>query len=297
MKSKLHDTPLTGEIQPCKLKAKAAAPIRKFNAMRELISACDRLVDSLKTKIPHLSGIFNRSDAMLSIFPGDGSRFANHIDNTTSNRNTIANCNPCVTFALDDGRRLTVLIYLNPSWEESNGGALRITPVRKLKVPGLAASEYGTLDAVDVYPYAGRAVLFYSSEIPHEVCKVDGKDRHAITVWYYDKSERQDAVAAAEERGHSTVASVTSAAAQAEAKTFMGHLMGGDDIGDDGGEPTMDELKSLTDRVALLSEEALQIVASITGAKSPSIFKEGFWTLTVNDIKSMRSLFRRMGLN
>ena len=75
---------LSGEIQPCKLKAKAAAPIRKFNAMRELISTSDRLVDALKAKNPHLSGIYNRSDAMLSIFPGDGARFANHIDNTTS---------------------------------------------------------------------------------------------------------------------------------------------------------------------------------------------------------------------
>ena len=189
------------------------------------------------------------------------------------------------------------MIYLNPIWEEANGGALRVTPVKRLKVPGPPSLDYESMDAVDVYPYAGRAVLFYSSEIPHEVCRVVGRERHAITVWYYDKAERQEAVAAAEERGHSSVASATSVAAQAEAKAFMSHLMGGNDIGVDGGDPTADELQSLRNQVGLLSEEALTIVASITGAKSPAVFKEGFRTLTVNDIKSMRSLFRRMGLN
>ena len=189
------------------------------------------------------------------------------------------------------------MIYLNPAWDETNGGALRITPVNTLKVPGPPSLEYDAMDAVDVFPYAGRAVLFYSSEIPHEVCKVIGKDRHAITIWYYDKSERQDAVTAAGERGHSTIASVSSVAAQAEAKAFMSHLMGGNDIGEDGGAPSVDELNFLTSQVASLSSEALTIVASITGAKSPAVFKEGFKTLTVNDIKSMRSLFRRMGLN
>ena len=198
---------------------------------------------------------------------------------------------------IDDGRRLTVLMYLNPTWEEAHGGALRITPISKLKVPGPITTDYDTLDAVDVYPYAGRAVLFYSAEIPHEVCKVFGKDRHAITIWYYDKTERQEAVIAAEERGYSTSASSTSVAAQLEAKTFMSSLMGGDDVGEDGGEPTAEELEILMKRVASMSEEALNIAASITGAKSPLIFKEGFKSLTVKDLKSMRSLFRRMGLN
>ena len=32
-------------------------------------------------------GIFERSDAMLANYPGDGARFARHIDNTTGSNN------------------------------------------------------------------------------------------------------------------------------------------------------------------------------------------------------------------
>jgi hypothetical protein len=36
--------------------------------------------------------------------------------------------------------------------------------------------------------------VFYSSSIPHEVLKVMSSERHAITIWYYDKQERIEAV-------------------------------------------------------------------------------------------------------
>ncbi|PNG71389.1 Egl nine 3, partial [Tetrabaena socialis] len=47
---------------------------------------------------------------------GKGARFAKHVDNTTT-----------------DGRRLTVLTYLNPGWQEKQGGALRLFPVRQVR--------------------------------------------------------------------------------------------------------------------------------------------------------------------
>ena len=66
-----------------------------------------------------------------------------------------------------DGR-LTVLIYLNPSWTTDNGGALRIpTPVatsssaKAVEVPD--RPTYG--DDVDVLPLGGRVAMFYSSEV------------------------------------------------------------------------------------------------------------------------------------
>ena len=69
------------------------------------------------------------------------------------------------------------------------GGALRIT-------------EPHTNNQTDVYPQAGRLAMFYSADVPHEVLPTFG-DRHAITMWYYDKDERQEALHKAKEAGRS----------------------------------------------------------------------------------------------
>ena len=71
-----------------------------------------------------------------------------------------------------------MLVYLNPKWDESNGGALRITS------PEPSSSSLSSdAEMVDVYPIAGRVVLFYSSQVPHEVLPVIGNERHALTIW------------------------------------------------------------------------------------------------------------------
>jgi hypoxia-inducible factor (prolyl hydroxylase) len=201
---------------------------------------------------------------MLANYPGGGSRFARHIDNTTG-----------------DGRRLTLLIYLNPNWTPELGGALRLTP------PGG--------DPVDVYPMGGRLAMFYSADCPHEVRPAYG-DRHAITLWYYDQEERYAAMMMAKEAGRSAGVAKSSTQAQVEAKSFIGQLMGGDEVGADGGSPTEKELSFLVGRVRAMNDEALNIVASITGAKSVTVFREGFEMLSVLDLKGMRQLFRRMGM-
>lgn len=116
-----------------------------------------------------------------------GSRFARHIDNTTQ-----------------DGRRLTMLVYLNPSWSPDMGGALRLTPPKASvgaeeegkggeggasaggKRGGEGGEESGgeggsaggsapggSADAIDIFPKAGRLALFYSATIPHEVGRED----------------------------------------------------------------------------------------------------------------------------
>jgi hypothetical protein len=43
----------------------------------------DALMESMKTQCASLSGVYERSDAMLAVYPGEGARFAKHIDNTT----------------------------------------------------------------------------------------------------------------------------------------------------------------------------------------------------------------------
>eukprot|EP00622_Pseudochattonella_farcimen_P007256 FR743197.1.p2 GENE.FR743197.1~~FR743197.1.p2 ORF type:complete len:139 (+),score=14.88 FR743197.1:29-445(+) len=89
-------------------------------------------------------------------------RFQKHVDNTAR-----------------DGRRLTVLCYLNPDWDPQDGGKLRVL-------------ECGS-SAVDVAPVGGRLAIFYADKMPHEVLAATGM-RHALTVWYYDKQERAEAI-------------------------------------------------------------------------------------------------------
>ena len=335
-----------GEIEPCRLDIKAAAPIRKFHGLKELMNAVDKFVFELKDHCPSLSGVFERTDAMLTIYPGNGSRFANHIDNTTG-----------------DGRVLTFIVYLNTEWDPSRGGALRVTVPSghvwshkdaaaavsaagdetqtdaKTRLPsqGESSKDINDIDdddrsllpshssagaedaltvtvlppaaaatpetartALDVYPNAGRAVLFFSSEIPHEVLPVLS-ERYAITFWYYDATERQRAVDEAKKGGRSEKASRSTADAQKEAKSFIEVLMGSDQEKTGSSQPhsappSDSELALLRERVQMLSEEAADIVASITGAPSVESFRTGFELLTVTDIQAMRLLFQKMGL-
>ena len=91
---------------------KAQAPIRRFGAMKELVGeahcsaalllpllgynynlylsmhagSADALMEAMKTHSPSLAGVYERSDAMLAVYPGEGARFAKHIDNTTGDR-------------------------------------------------------------------------------------------------------------------------------------------------------------------------------------------------------------------
>ena len=256
-----------GELEPCKLKVKAHAPVRKFAAIKETVQAIDGLIAEMRGKIPELSGIYERSDAMFAVYPGEGSRFARHIDNTTR-----------------DGRRLTVLLYLNPDWTRDLGGALRLTSrllSRQIEESGpidiacieSKIAEIGFDDAeesktaaagssstrinsnssnallIDVYPNAGRLAIFYSAEVAHEVLPAFG-DRHAVTVWYYDITEREEAVKTATEAGRAAETAKAGEASQTEAKTFIAELMGGDEIAADGGEPTTAELEKLAKRVS-----------------------------------------------
>lgn len=127
---------------------------------------------------------------MLAIYPANGSRFQKHVDNTAR-----------------DGRRLTVLCYLNPTWNEADGGELRVfatgdgsdTSVVPVGGGGNARTrpKFGAdgrpLKARNVPPTAGRLAMFFADSAPHEVLPAHAM-RHAVTVWYYDTDERKSAV-------------------------------------------------------------------------------------------------------
>ena len=69
-------------------------------------------------------------------------------------------------------RVVTVILYLNESWTEADGGQLRM----------YFPQEDGSERIEDVLPVGGRLVVFLSEEIPHEVMPTQ-KERMSITGW------------------------------------------------------------------------------------------------------------------
>ena len=138
-----------------------------------------------------LAGLADRTHAMLAEYPGRESRFVKHVDNTAR-----------------DGRRLTVLCYLNEDWLGEHGGALKVYDrpagtrssglnARAEKVP-LGGEEEDEEDQtvnrgfLNIAPAGGVVAMFYADEIPHEVLP-SHRSRHSFTVWYYDQQESEEA--------------------------------------------------------------------------------------------------------
>ena len=69
-------------------------------------------------------------------------------------------------------RIVTIILYLNESWTEADGGQLRMYFLQ----------EDGSERIEDVLPVGGRLVVFLSEEIPHEVLPTH-KERISITGW------------------------------------------------------------------------------------------------------------------
>jgi hypothetical protein len=102
--------------------------------------------------------LLNENEIQLAVYPPNGGKYDMHRD----------------AFPTDDAsdteqRRLTLITYLNPDWDdEKHGGILRL--FRKGQV------------IQDVSPKAGRSILFLSGVIDHQVMPAF-RDRVAITCW------------------------------------------------------------------------------------------------------------------
>jgi SM-20-related protein len=70
----------------------------------------------------------------------------------------------------DELRTVSVLLYLNPRWQEEEGGALRLH--------GVGAGGF-----LDVPPRAGTLATFLSGEIEHEV-RLTHRLRLSLTAWF-----------------------------------------------------------------------------------------------------------------
>ncbi|WP_339902915.1 2OG-Fe(II) oxygenase [uncultured Cyclobacterium sp.] len=73
-------------------------------------------------------------------------------------------------------RIVSVVLYLNETWDESDGGELRMYYTR----------PDGIEDFQDFLPLGGRVVVFLSGEVPHEVLPTN-KERISITGWMKDR--------------------------------------------------------------------------------------------------------------
>ncbi|KIH42837.1 oxidoreductase, 2OG-Fe(II) oxygenase family protein [Ancylostoma duodenale] len=82
--------------------------------------------------------------AMLAIYPGNGTRYVKHVDNPVK-----------------DGRCITTIYYCNQDWDiNTHGGTLRLYPESSM-IP------------MDIDPKADRLVFFWSDRRnPHEVMPV-----------------------------------------------------------------------------------------------------------------------------
>ena len=102
----------------------------------------------------------HRSKMMCTVYPGTGTHYVKHYDNSHAK----------------NARILTCLLYLNESWAPSDGGSLRMgAPFQALE----KESRF-----VPIAPLMGRALFFWSDErCPHEVSP-SWADRYAITVWF-----------------------------------------------------------------------------------------------------------------
>jgi len=139
----------------------------------QIISVLIALIDAIvmgANKIPNNGKLGNytireRTKAMVACYPGSGTQYVKHVDNP--NR---------------DGRCITSIYYLNKDWDtKTNGGLLRIFP-----------DGYSN-QVADIEPLFDRVLFFWSDRRnPHEV-QPAFKTRYAITLWYFDAKEKDEA--------------------------------------------------------------------------------------------------------
>eukprot|EP00746_Dinoflagellata_sp_MGD_P022577 gnl/MRDRNA2_/MRDRNA2_152816_c0_seq1.p1 gnl/MRDRNA2_/MRDRNA2_152816_c0~~gnl/MRDRNA2_/MRDRNA2_152816_c0_seq1.p1 ORF type:complete len:299 (+),score=62.08 gnl/MRDRNA2_/MRDRNA2_152816_c0_seq1:51-899(+) len=94
------------------------------------------------------------TDTMLACYDGNGASYTPHVDGDVV-----------------DGRKLTLVLYLNQDWTESDGGCLHI-----MDPEGFEWQR--------VKPLLGSLVAFRADEVLHEV-KPSWAKRYALTVWFF----------------------------------------------------------------------------------------------------------------
>jgi SM-20-related protein len=120
------------------------------------------LMDELKAAINQafFLGLFEL-ESHFAAYPA-GAGYKKHLDQFTGT----------------EDRKITCILYLNETWEEADGGQLRMY---------LDTKE--TEAFVDVLPQGGRLVVFVSSDFLHEVLPAE-RERLSITGWFRTRSDK-----------------------------------------------------------------------------------------------------------
>ena len=137
---------LRGELMDAVREACAAAPPGTNRAA----GTAPRLVIDSFTSLPL---------SMLACYPGGGTRFRRHVDNSADSPDT---------------RACTAILYLNSTWRAEDGGALRVYASPSACDPDQTYAE--------IKPQRGTLVLFWSHRMPHEVMPASAP-RFALSLW------------------------------------------------------------------------------------------------------------------
>lgn len=144
---------------------------RNEEAMRETSIRSDKIQWLTTDMTPSVSGFLDKMETLrleanrhffLGLFEFEahfakydiGDFYQKHLDSFQNNRN----------------RRLTIVFYLNEEWCESDGGELVVYDLNDNQL-------------VKVAPKAGRLVVFFSEQFPHEVLPTN-TERYSIAGWF-----------------------------------------------------------------------------------------------------------------
>lgn len=116
------------------------------------LGAVFRRFDRLRLELNELAYLgLRRIELQLAHYPGTGAGYQRHRD----------------AFPGDDNRRLTAIVYLNPTWTPADGGTLSVF----------------TDPPVQLEPRLDTYAVFRSDVVEHEVMP-SFADRYALTAWY-----------------------------------------------------------------------------------------------------------------
>jgi len=155
------------------------------------LDQCIRLIKSVAHELKQHLGldIVVPRHCMLAVYDGDGAHYVAHRDNVCNLEGTEC----------DNSRAITVLLYLNPEWDESFGGWLRCHPHVPLGEDSVcncpptvsassssSSSSKANCEHLDVAPVGARLAIFRSQELLHEVMPTF-KRRVALSCWLLAK--------------------------------------------------------------------------------------------------------------